>query len=404
MKHARRPPAASVALALIACGGSAQEAPPRTPERSFRHAPVRVAVPAEGAVLPSRFVGSLPFVEASVDGLEGLWFLLDTGYDANVLDARIAARLRERVVEIEEGATVTAASGATRELGQAAALRHVRLGALDLHGVDAVVDDLAPISTSVEVELAGILGSNNFGSLALTIDFPAQRVSVALERLAATDAGVVPLVRGQTLPEIELPVCGHPARLLIDTGSNEYLAVTRALAAEAPWAFGPRPFARATTAAGESARLEFGRLGCDVALGPHTLARPIAAVSLAGGRIGCQLLQAFRLTLDARESLARFERTVLTPLQSPPWRGHGAGWRVVEGRTLVLDIVPGSPAETAGLEVGDEILFHGPGPLDATGPCGELHWLPSSFDGELACVRRGGESLHFELANVELLP
>ena len=84
--------AAVCALALGACGGNTTTAPSPA-KRVFRYVPERVALPAEGAELPSRFENTEPLVQASVDGLEPLWFLLDTGYDANVLDARVAARL-----------------------------------------------------------------------------------------------------------------------------------------------------------------------------------------------------------------------------------------------------------------------------------------------------------------------
>lgn len=401
MKPARTFVTLVCVLTAWACGGD-----PATPataiQAEFRHAPGRVRLAAPSVELPSRFTGSLPFVEGSLDGLEPGWFLLDTGYETNVVDARLAARLKPR--ELAETITVTASSGEERELGRAVALESVRIGGLELVGLDAFVDDLGAISRSVEVELAGILGANSFNVLALTIDYPAQRVAVALERLAPDMPDVVPLVPGETLPWLESAVCGNAARFLLDTGSNEYLAVPRAQAAAVPWAFGPRPFARAMTAAGESTRLEYGRLGCDVALGRHVLARPIAAVSLADGRIGGRLLEAFRLTLDARTGLARFERAATTPLESPPWHSTGAGWRVVDGRTIVLDLVPDSPAEILGLELGDEILFHGTGRIDETGACGEPHRLAPEFDGELLCIQRGAELLHLRVPNVDLVP
>ncbi len=407
MKHARTLPTLalvacvlSFALAPWGCGGEAMPTPPAA-QMAFRYAPERLRLAAQSLELPSRFVGSLPFVECSLDGLEPRWFLLDTGHEANVVDTRLAAQLN--VLELADKATVTAASGEERVLGSGVALERVRIGGLELLGIDALVDDLGAISRSVEVELGGILGYSAFNVLALTIDYPAQRIAVALEKLVAGEPDVVALVPDETLPWLESSVCGSATRLLIDSGSNEYLAVEHGVAAAAPWAFGPRPFARAMTAAGESTRLEYGRLGCDVALGRHVLARPIAAVSLADGRIGGRLLEAFRLTLDTRTSLARFERAATTPIESPPWHAHGAGWRTVDGRTVVLDLVPDSPAEILGLELGDEILFHGTGLIDETGACGEPHRLAPEFDGELLCIRRGEELLHLRLPNVDLV-
>lgn len=202
---------------------------------------------AQPAAIQARFVGGLIFVEADVNGADGL-FMLDTGAAASVFDpafARAAGVRLGRSREIEgRGGDVAARQGETVDLALA--------GGPDAR-IAPVVSDLTEASRAMGLPLAGILGEDFLSRFVLTLDYRDRRVAMSRDAQPPPDAtpirlGHAPYVAGRAT------LGGRTAEgdFQIDTGSNTAIEFWRPFARAA---LGPAPATRdiGLGVAGESA-------------------------------------------------------------------------------------------------------------------------------------------------------
>jgi predicted aspartyl protease len=302
-----------------------------------------------------RVVNHLPFVPVSVHGRPPLWFVLDTGAEATVLDLRAAQELglepRRQGLEV---------IGPGEESSQPVALCRLEtlsVGAAAFGPHDACVMELDVLEEAIGAPFDGILGYRTFQECTITLDYGAGELLIEPSGcLAGGGQDVLPFLTAGGLPEITLEVNGRSHSFLIDTGSNETLAFPRTTQDFLPFKCRPVATHPSTSIVGRESRDLIGRLATNVRLGPHLLLEPLVVLAGGPGRIGGAILSRFRLTLDPASALVRFSRDHEAPLATGGVRSAGiALTRTADGWT-VEDVLPGTPAERQGIRPGDLLL------------------------------------------------
>ena len=363
----------------------------------MRLRPEETLLPEGEVELPARF-GLGPLLEVGVDGAPPVTFLLDTGFGVCVLDAVFAARLTSPIVPIRGEAAIVGTAQDEVPLTTAVRLGSLVCGELELRGLDAAVVDLSGLAAAHGVELAGILGFPAFFDCLLTLDWPGGSVRVGREGLGPVDGEtILPLAPSET-PWVVATLGERTLELHVDSGSNETLALPRELTG-LEWAFGPIPFSKVTTVTGMQERIPFGRLAGELRLGRYVLRRPIVNLTPSNARLGAGLLRRFVTSFDQRGRRVRLLREG-NVLEFPAWRGHGAGFLPQGEHEVVADVVPGSPAEAAGLAEGTLVLERRREPFDDL----QGAVVPAGFEGEFLLVEMGGTRRVFALPYVELIP
>jgi membrane-associated protease RseP (regulator of RpoE activity) len=186
-------------------------------------------------------------------------------------------------------------------------------------------------------------------------------------------------------------------RLLIDSGSNGTISVSphRGLR----WAEEPLPL-RMAQGMNDVELSEVGRLAGGVTLGGLTFDEPVVALTGDTELIGSEVLRHFELTFDQQRRRVRLRPTGSGPVRLPSRRGTGALTTIDGDRMFVARVVAGSPAQQAGLQVGDRITLIDGVPVWERG-CREDR---PEVESVTFTVLRGGETFEVQVATAVLLP
>lgn len=339
--------------------------------------------PAATVAVPqtSRPAVSIPFelatrhviVSVSVNRSRPLSFVLDTGADRAIIRLDVAKQLGLRL----EGAVKTGGAGPGTQMGS-----RVRNATWSLAGHDAFVQPvtmafpLPGLSAAMGRDVDGIIGGEFIKQFVVELDYQAR--SITLHDPAAFEY----TGRGETLPleftsnthpvlrAAVTPIGGQPLerRFVLDIGSGLALALHSPFVAEQNLLGEQSKTIRLIGGAGAGGRT-VGRLGrvASLQIGSFTISNPItlfsedkggafANPSLAGN-IGAQIASRFRLFLDYGRRRLILEAT--QALSEPFDRAFSGMSLRAEGtdyRTFrVHEVLEGSPATDAGIEVGDII-------------------------------------------------
>lgn len=344
-----RPVFLLVGLLLAACAAHAQgkDAPAALNEADGQSIPFAYDPPA----VP------LPVVQASVNGSAPLPFLVDTGTNVPlILNPWAAARL---------GLTTSAA--ARTDQGTVSGTAPIHSVALQGEGhkndvtvalSQAFVSDVSPLTgLIIGPRVAGIIGLGLLTPVTSRFDFTAKTLTVFVKPhppLRFPGAATLPLT---PTPDGKIAVAASLAPsqsvgLLVDTGSTGTQVPLSALA----WA-DSRLRMTVSGARQLSAFYIVPTLSLPhVALGDLQAADVVvgAMPSSAIGSLGLNVLARFRLTLDLPNHQAFLEQHS----GGSEARQEGDGWTGISvasaGATWTVSrFNPGSPAQTAGLRVGD---------------------------------------------------
>lgn len=356
--------AAAGALALAAAGcGAAPSAP-----APAAGAASSAATPRPLVTMPLELLGGLiPFVEVRVAGSAPLAFELDTGADGELLNARHAAELGLRV----EDARIVGDAGGPIEMGVVRGVSY-SLGDHQVAGATMHTVPLGFLEKFVAHRLDGLLGHGFLQAHIVELDYARRALSLYAPTTAIPVAAgqvEIPLEIGETeaFVLVQIGRDGAPpaeAKLELDTGSFDGLGLgggfvgrTALVPAERP-----RISMLGTSIGGETTgyrtRVPW------IQLGSYRIPSPVIAVvtsededpeSPVAGTLGAPILRQFRVILDyphrrmILEPSAAFGQPLETDMLGLMIAASGKDFTEIR----IHDIAPGSPAEEAGLRVGD---------------------------------------------------
>lgn len=376
----------------------------------------------------------LVLVPVRLDGIDReLTMLLDTGAPT-VLRAEIAREL---------GLTMSSSSGLEDAAGAILAstsieIEGLHVGGLHMRRVSGFAAELPSFAEHC-VHIDGVLGvgaERGTGFLdrtAIEIDYAAQKITLAPSGEALVPGGTpVRIRRHEILPDgstfitppvAEVEIEGQPHWALIDTGNNGSIDVSPRLFEALGHSFDEPGIVRRTgalsqTATGVQAGVSYETRFHAFELGGVSLPGvPITveqveegAIEPVGARrilLGYRLLRNFRVVLDIAAGVARF---VPVPGADPSDAAEGLGfsWRDIDGKVSVVTLVGGSPADRAGIAVGDDVIAIGGTALktgDSAAQCAVREAIDDVGEQELAIrVRHDGAEREVVLKAEPVLP
>ncbi|NKB90330.1 MAG: PDZ domain-containing protein [Acidobacteria bacterium] len=362
----------------------------------------------EPVVLPFENYRRWMVVRASVAGSEPLRFILDSGAPVVVLTSReLGERLPLQIVG--QASIGGAGDGADEQVALAVGVT-VEMDGVRIDDATMAVGAAANAIPGMD----GILGGSLFGNLVVEIDWAGSRLLLHDPDtfVYAGDGVELPLdmlPSGHFVVQANVQQGGadYPARLLVDTGAGHALSVEPS--AVPPGAaltdliigWGSNGVARGDI--GRVDALQLGTVSIADVITSFPAGRPWARIGAAQdeilhGNVGQQVLQRFRVIFDAPGG-----RLILEPgpdLHAPfAFDTTGlalAPWSPGTESLEIAEVIPGSPAEEAGVRIGDRLLAIDGREVSQLDPTAveELLWGPPGGEVELAIGRGSARSQH----------
>lgn len=335
--------AAAVIVALLTSRAAAQvqAAPPKIEWKGER-----VSVPIDTAT--QHIV-----VKASLNENGPFEFVMDTGAGMTLLDQRLADRLHlETIGEARVGDATT---------GEPKTMKIVMIDRIDIGGavltgkIPCVVQDLSELFSGEPDRPMGILGFRLFENCLLTLDYPGN--ALVLEHGALPDPdgkSILPCKRDRGLPVIETQLGGIDTKLTIDTGAATNIVLEKSLKDKYHMK-APPVVTRTARRMNTETEIAEARIDGDLKFGAYALHEPFVHFEGTRSVVGYDVLSNFALTFDQKNERVRFQRADAKPITFGPRYAWGMTTKFNGDHREVLTIVPGSPAEKAGLKVGDMI-------------------------------------------------
>lgn len=345
MKPTRSTASALLAVALLLLAGCATR--PAVSHRTFLPAASDSEV-----TLPAEIVGGQFLIITRWDE-RGPWrFLVDTGSTATLVSPEFArAYAGDEAAADMPTVHVRSADGGSALL-PGVRVRALALGKARFENVTALVYDFDELSEHYGRTIDGIIGYTLFRDTVVTLDYPrAELRLVPADKAPALPGRVLPLLGDWSRPVVAAQVGERALNILLDSGSDGALRLNpKSLPPR--YAVTPRPGATVSTLTGDRQQ-ELARLAEDFYLGGRTFRRPVVELTDQPSAVGSEVLRHFRLTLDSRRGLAGLERDGDKPIANVPLRSAGVSFRRFPAYWRVVGVVPGSPADDAGMEPGD---------------------------------------------------
>lgn len=373
---------------------------------SFRPLPVRTVAPLEELPLPAEDCDGFFLLPVHVNGRGPYTMLLDTGAAAVVVDDDLAAT---DLAHLSRPFTMLAvgAGGGTERIDEALRIDSLRIGSFEVGGLDAAVLDLDPTAGALGTRIDGILGMPVFADVLLTLDYPAGRVSVATGSLPPPDGQTVLSSRPDSAtgdlggaPTIEIRIGGRTIPVAIDTGMSGTLALRER---DAPPTVGATREIAMIHAVGGKFPRRAARLGTDVVVGRYVLRNPVVELERRRSLMGTGVLRHFRVTFDQAGGRVALVRPGDEPVPVEGARGIGVSLSRLADRLIVTAVFPGTPAEAAGIRVGDAIRAVDGRPV-ADLQCWEKRSIGRTGAMVHLLIERQGAPLELSVAVEELVP
>ena len=316
--------------------------------------PGRTTLVSPLSIVPAEMIGNYLVIEAKWDRDGPYRFLVDTGTSITLVTSAFARRYPGRgpLPGSAPRVPVKGANGGMTEL-PATTLRRIEIGAARFEDVPALIYDCAPLSTHLGVKIDGVLGFPLFREILLTLDYPGSRL---LLQPAKTNALVPGTVIGfddrSKVPLIQVRLGTRSFVALIDSGSDSAFSLNPVGLAP-QFAAPPRTGATVGTIIVGDRVEQIGRLAEPLAIANHLFDRPIVNLTDELSSVGGGMLRHFTVTFDQEHNRVTFYRESRESITMPPRRSTGVSFSKTPAYWKVAGVIPGSPADGAGLRIGE---------------------------------------------------
>ncbi len=294
---------------------------------------------------------------------EELMFMVDSGASMTVIDSTLAARMGYPLGERMIGA----GAGGTADIYM------TRIEGFSIEGVNFEEQTVIayPISgligRFIDIEVAGILGFDFLSRFVTKIDYE-KGIMTLFDPDSASAAAPIDAPLIHNVFSLECVVDGlFSGNFLIDTGAASSLLQKRF--SEEHGLFDNRRLIEISLMGAGGEEIGYLARFDSLEIGGFTIKQPIFALSKEEGGIGAfpgisgiignDILQRFTLTLDYGNQRIGLERNELFDKRVPRDQSGIILERDAANRVLIYRIIPGSPADEAGLLPGDILLSVG---------------------------------------------
>jgi hypothetical protein len=298
-------------------------------------------------------------VSATINGQGPFRLVFDTGAPGLLLQKKVSDQLAlpppEGMGHADVQVRVAGPGGPGKEasLHTAASLR---IGDAEFQRLRVIATEL-PMPSDID----GVLGMGVVSGCLTTLDYPAGKFRLERGELPPPDGReTVEFTQGHqrhSHPVIKVDLCGRPTDFIIDTGMSGWFRFTREVTEQCSIAQGPVAGPPAHSA-DRVLPTQAVRLAGNLGLAgyrfesPHGMIDDMELDPLVGGRA----LEHFAVAFDQRNHRVKFSRPDRSPIVPPAMRTLGFRPRRAEQGFIVWNLIPGSPAEAAGLKEGDLII------------------------------------------------
>src|SRR5271170_4742964 len=314
--------------------------------------------------VPFTMVDGRIFVNVTLNGEGPFAFLFDTGGNA-VINARVAERLHLSAGSTETGTgmgekPVTAVDTTVREVQ----IGDLRLSNLAFHAI--AMDDTPVVFGRQPVD--GIIGFPILEQLIVEVDYQAKRLNMTMPIAYKSQKSgtTMHFTRARWVPLIDASLDGVPGKFGVDTGARLSLLLYGPFVKQNNLREKYHPAVSGVTGwgLGGPIRSQLAR-GQQFVMDNLTISDPLVRLPLqisggttlsdTAGVIGSDILRQFNITFDYASQTITFEKNNHYGAHSNfdrvgLWLGQdSAGF-------TVIDVISGSPADLAGIKVGDKIL------------------------------------------------
>lgn len=334
---------------------------------------------------------------------EDFMFMVDSGASMTVVDSTLAVRMGFPLGERMKGA----GAGGTADFYM------TRIDGFSVEGVSFTEQTVIAypltdlLGRFVDIEVAGILGYDFLSRFVSRIDYE-KGILILFEPDSASHAALLeaPLVHNVFTVDCVLDGI-HRGTFLIDTGAGNSL-LQKGFSEESGLMEGRRMVEISIMGAGGEESAYLSRFE-SFEIGGFTIENPLFAISTTGrgigtftgisGIIGNDILRRFTVTLDYRNQRIGLEKNSLFDDRTAGDRSGITLERDVSNRILIHQIVPGSPADEAGLLPGDILLSIDRRDAEDFGSMEDIIDLFSAREETVVeiLVERGGELLRISL-------
>lgn len=331
--------------------------PPPPPDFGFAGGASSVTVPFE-------LINNHIYVDVKLNGRGPYRLLCDTG-GANIVTPELATELGLKTEGELEGAGV----GEKSEDIALSKVDKLEIGAAYLDKQVFYVFPLAAFGRVEGIAANGLIGYEVFKRFVVRIDYETSQLTLLdPSAFKYTGAGVrVPFKFKEHIPQVDGEIDGIAGKFDIDTGSRSSIDLMGPFVEKHGLKQKYKPKFEGVTGWGVGGPSRSAITRADVLkLGDVRIERPVTEITLqtkgaftdeyVAGNIGAGVLKRFNLVFDYNGQAIYFERNANDALpdvfdRSGMWINSSESNDYFE----VLDVIPGGPADRAGIKLGDRI-------------------------------------------------
>jgi hypothetical protein len=320
--------------------------------------PGRTSLPKKPLSIPAQIVGNQFIIETRWDKYGPWRFLVDTGSSVTLVSTDFARRYAsDKAALAAPSVHVKSADGMSTVL-PAVTIRRIELDDARFENVQALIFDFTEISAHLGIKIDGVLGFPLFRETVFTLDYPQSQLvltpTAPTPDPAFAQGTTIKFTNSQRTPFIPVRLGGENFVALIDSGNDGPLLLNL-IGLHPTFTYGPSPGVTVGTLTGSRTQ-EIGRLEQPLDIGPHRFEKPIVDLTDQISAIGGEILRNFAVTFDQSRNQVSFYRDSSTPIPPQTRRAAGLSFSKTPTYWRVASVIPGSPAEAAGVQTGDLVI------------------------------------------------